>query len=83
MATHTRMHVYVTFANPFLVCDECGIGVERWHNEQACGCHGGYSLSPCGHVGVTSLCPSWSPVDGCRCAEHLGIVEHEPERQAA
>lgn len=66
--THTRTHVYVEFANPYLGCDECGYQVRRWHDDSACGCDAGAWNEPCGHnVDVTSVCPSWSPVDGCRC----------------
>lgn len=49
----------VAFANPYLKCDECGepcIAVKDNKNV------------PCGHqAGATSSCPSWGPVDGCKC----------------
>jgi hypothetical protein len=77
--THTRTHIYVSFANPYLRCDQCGQPVPRWHDDARCGCNGGFWNEPCGHVaGVTSVCPSWSPVDGCCCLEHLGYVPHGP-----
>lgn len=79
MGTRTRVHRYITFANPHLRCDQCGKRVPRHHDDDCCGCAGGFWNEPCGHEGgVTSACPSWSPVDGCRCLEQLGVVEHEP-----
>jgi hypothetical protein len=74
--SHTTTHTFTVerYANPFLVCTTCKqkvVGhivspehVENWTNY------------PCRHMGITSTCPSWSPVDGCRCLEHLGIVQH-------
>lgn len=76
--THTRTHVFVEFANPFLACDTCGQRVPKWHDPDRCGCgEEGWENRPCGHqAGVTSVCPSWGPVDGCLCAEILGEVPH-------
>lgn len=70
MTTHTRVHTHITFANPWLTCDECGFQVTGWHNPQPCGCTlRDWSNRPCGHsAGVTSICPSWGPVDDCSCA---------------
>lgn len=82
--THTRTHTFITFADPYLKCDRCGAWVERWHNNDACGCDDTWWNEPCGceRAGTTSACPSWGPVDGCRCAEILGRVEHEePPRE--
>ena len=75
---HTRTHVYVTVANPHLVCDLCRQPALRWHNDDKCGCDETFWNEPCGcqRAGVTSVCPSWSPVDGCQCKEHLGRVDH-------
>lgn len=68
MATHTRTHVYITFADPHLNCEVCGGSVRRYHDSERCGCEdSGMSNLPCGHIGVRSLCPSWGPVDGCTC----------------
>lgn len=79
MTTHTRTHVYVTLANPYLVCDLCRWSVPRWHNNTKCGCDETFWNDPCGHTaGITSVCPSWDPVDGCQCKEVLGSVEHPP-----
>ncbi|MGW7630502.1 hypothetical protein ACWGKO_16425 [Streptomyces griseoincarnatus] len=79
MRTHTRTHVYVTFANPYLVCNLCRQPAPRWHNNDKCGCTASCWLDPCGHTAeAVSVCPSWSPVDGCTCREVLGSVDHGP-----
>ncbi len=76
--SHTRTHVNVTFANPYLACDQCGQRVAQWHDPVKCGCgDSGWQNKPCGHqAGATSVCPSWGPVDGCTCVEHLGRRDH-------
>lgn len=76
--TYTRTHVQVTFANPYLTCDQCGLRAVGWHDDQRCGCNETSWNEPCGHdrAGVTSVCPSWGPVDGCLCREILGHVPH-------
>jgi hypothetical protein len=75
--TYTRTHVYTDLANPYLVCQLCRQPVPRWHNNNACGCDAPCWNEPCTHnAGITSVCPSWSPVDGCLCQEHLGAVDH-------
>lgn len=77
--THTRTHVYVSFANPYLVCDLCRQPVPRWHNHDKCGCDEPSWNDPCEHAfGIVDTCPSWSPVDGCQCKEALGSVDHGP-----
>lgn len=81
MRTHTRTHVLVTFADPHLICDECRQPVTGWHNADRCGagCDGPTFNVPCEHrAGVTTTCPSWGPVDGCRCLAQLGHVPHPP-----
>lgn len=69
--THTRTHVVVGFADPHLICDRCKRPVPAWHDPDRCGCgERGWQNQPCGHqAGVTSTCPSWGPVDGCRCRD--------------
>lgn len=75
--THTRVHVYVEFANPYLQCGRCRAWVTGWHNNDKCGCDAGCWNEPCGHPGeLVDACPSWSPVDGCTCREVLGATEH-------
>jgi hypothetical protein len=59
--TYTRTYTRITFANPFLRCDECGGGVDAMRSDTN-------ANLPCGHLGVTSECPSWGPVDGCTCS---------------
>lgn len=73
---HTSTHTFTTeqFADPHLVCTECGRHVEGYvvapgHPEDM-------ENWPCRHKWMANLCPSWSPVDGCQCLEHLGAVGH-------
>jgi hypothetical protein len=68
--SYTRVHTSVTFADPFLVCGDCGERAEGFHDPYRCGCEGTFHLKPCHHVAEpVSTCPSWSPVDGCRCPD--------------
>jgi hypothetical protein len=75
--TYTRTHVHIEFADPHLICLTCAKPVPSWHNEDECGCDAGWWNNPCEHkAGITTLCPSWGPVDGCRCTEpHVSSVE--------
>ena len=73
---HTSTHTYTVehFADPFKKCRVCDEWVDGYvvapeHDEEG-------ENWPCRHRGYDDLCPSWSPVDGCRCAEHLGFVDH-------
>jgi hypothetical protein len=78
--THTRTHVTISFADPYLRCDQCHQPVPAWHDNTKCGCDASFWNEPCEHkAGATSVCPSWSPVDGCTCATVLGSVEHDEE----
>jgi hypothetical protein len=66
----TSKHVQIGFANPFLICNECKEKVPYWHDPNRCGpkCNDPFYNFPCEHTAdVTSICPSWGPVDGCRC----------------
>lgn len=75
--THTRTHVQISFANPYLRCEQCHGWVTGWHDPEKCGCETFVVNAPCCcRSGVTSACPSWSPVDGCQCAQQLGTVDH-------
>jgi hypothetical protein len=71
----------VQFADPYKVCNECGgwvTGAVMLSTAQP-GRSGGGKLVvlPCEHErGYEDVCPSWSPVDGCQCEEHLGHVPH-------
>lgn len=71
--TRTRVHTRITHANPWLACEACRMPVMSWHNPDLCGCRQtGWQNLPCGHqAAATSLCWSWSPVDGCTC-----VLEH-------
>jgi hypothetical protein len=75
--THTRTHLAITPANPFLACAECGKRAEGFHDDR-CGCDIERPVNfPCEHYAAyDDLCPSWSPVDGCTCLAHLGYVPH-------
>lgn len=58
----------IDFADPYKTCDECAGWITGI---------GGEALVPCGHHATyTDQCPSWGPVDGCSCQEHLGYVSH-------
>lgn len=74
-------HRIIEFANPYLRCDECQAWVTGWHDGQQCSCKApGWYNAPCGHqAAITSVCPSWGPVDGCCCrslARVVGKVRH-------
>lgn len=36
--THTRTHVQIEFADPYLTCDQCRAWVTAWHDPSRCGC---------------------------------------------
>jgi hypothetical protein len=77
--THTRTHVYVSYANPYLRCMECGDWVSGWHDPEKCGCETLLVNTPCCcRLGVKGACPTWSPVDGCTCLP--GMHDQPPER---
>lgn len=60
----------MSYANPFLICELCGRQATDHKDNQNV---------PCGHhASIRSICPSWSPVDGCLCVLHLGHVPHQP-----
>jgi hypothetical protein len=76
--SHTTTHTFNVehFANPFLVCNTCKQTVTGYIvSSDPTGYWSGANY-PCRHIGITSTCPSWSPVDGCRCLEYLGVVQH-------
>ncbi len=80
MVTHTRTHVYTRFANPYLLCTMCREFVTGFHDPKRCDCDGDYYITPCKHRVYMDICPSWGPVDGCRCEESLGHRDH-PKRE--
>ncbi|MEU7170328.1 hypothetical protein ABZ949_02405 [Micromonospora tulbaghiae] len=75
MLTHTRTRTYTVshFANPYLACNTCGQRVAGFYPDRP-----GPSMHwPCGHTGEhRDLCPSWGPVDGCRCHDMPGGRHH-------
>lgn len=83
--THTRTHVTLTFANPYLVCRTCRVRVPAWHQPAACGpgCDRPARNIPCGHLGALSLCPTWTSRGGCRCEAEFGHVPHSDTTQEA
>jgi hypothetical protein len=69
--TRTRTHKATLFADPYKVCCQCGGWVDGFLDSAP------LILVPCEHdQDYDSVCPSWGPVDGCRCAESLGAVPH-------
>jgi hypothetical protein len=65
--THTVTGEEVTFADPFKICCECGGWVTGYIEFPDSA--GLPSLNaPCEHeADYRSICPSWGPVDGCKC----------------
>lgn len=60
------------FADPYKTCRDCGGWVTGVLDRP-----GPFVVLPCRHQsGYVNVCPSWSPVDGCRCLETLGSVRH-------
>lgn len=74
---HTRTHVHIRFANPYLKCLQCGGWVTGWHTPEICECDT-YTVNVpcCCRAAVSSVCPSWSPVDDCSCM--TGTHEEPP-----
>jgi hypothetical protein len=69
--THTFTYAVEYYANPHLVCQICDQRVVG--RVVAPGNKLDFANEPCQHLGVTSMCPSWGPVDGCECDP----VDHE------
>lgn len=66
----------MVWANPYMKCGACKAFVDGYDEMDN-------AMVPCGHiVNASSVCPSWGPVDGCSCLEHLGVINHEmrPEK---
>ena len=75
---HTSVYNTIEFADPFKQCVQCG----AWVDGVLCIEGSAWENLPCGHAAdYRSLCPSWSPVDGCCCAEHFGHVPHPVRNQ--
>lgn len=59
-----RTYTRILFADPNLTCTTCGETAEGYRQETL-------ALLPCGHHSAAlSGCPSWGPIDGCRCLGH-------------
>lgn len=73
--THVSTYNKVKYADHYVVCGACG-GWVTGHLNMPEG-HGIDLVMPCEHDrGSRDVCPSWGPVDGCQCQEHLGFVPH-------
>lgn len=74
--THTMVAAEVDFADPYKTCDSCGewiTGVIDFDGDPL-------MLAPCEHTSsYRDVCPSWGPVDGCKCppGEHPAPAGHE------
>lgn len=70
--THTQTFNAIHFADPFKQCLKCGGWVDGVLDKP-----GSTVVIPCEHESdYRDLCPSWSPVDGCCCADMFGSVDH-------
>ena len=71
--THTRTFAVVVYANPYNACDVCHRRAAGYYRDRP-----GPPLNwPCDdRGGFASVCPSWGPVDGCRCIESYGRRDH-------
>jgi len=77
--TATRTYTVERYADPFIRCDECGKRAEGFVVDPHPDSEIDGANWPCGHkAAADTVCPSWSPVNGCQCEEHLGKVEHDP-----
>lgn len=73
--TTTHTFTVVRYADPYLICTGCGERAEGYVH--APGHEEHFENWPCRHRAVIhSLCPSWSPVDGCRCIHVFNHVGH-------
>lgn len=74
--TFTRTHNAVRFADPYELCRQCGDWIDGFLN-----CEGPTIVIPCEHRSdYRDVCPSWGPVDGCRCEI---LVRHPMRRPRA
>ena len=68
--TYTRTVNTIDPASPYLICVQCGAWVDHFsHTGEG---QGPSRNQPCDHrADYANVCPSWSPVDGCNCMEHV------------
>lgn len=72
----TKPKQEVQFADPYKKCREC----KGWVDGAKTG-PGPLIVIPCEHTSdYEDLCPSWSPVDGCNCAEYNATHPENPIR---
>lgn len=72
--TAAAMPKLTVFADPYKKCEQC----QGWI-DGAFDVPGPLLLSPCEHrSGYRDVCPSWGPVDGCRCAEYNVTHQQDP-----
>lgn len=75
--THTRTHLTMDYANPYIICVECKQRVTGHHDDRCCDQIKGFLNFPCMHrASIDTVCPSWGPVDSCQCIKHLGYKPH-------
>ena len=76
--THTKTFNLIEFADPYKTCNMCGAWVDGVLDARK------PINMPCEHqTGYTDRCPSWGPVDGCQCVEHLGHRPHLERSQTS
>lgn len=72
--TYTRTFNTINFADPYKKCLQCGAWVDG-----ALDAPGPLILVPCEHQSdYRDVCPSWSPVDGCGCADYSSRHPEKP-----
>lgn len=69
--THTTTYNVTEFADPYKKCEKCNQWVDG-----ALDAPGPLIIVPCEHrSNYRDVCPSWGPVDGCRCK--AAGIEHD------
>lgn len=72
--THTRTHNTIDFADPYKKCLRCDAWIDGVLDTA-----GPTIVVPCEHQSsYRDVCPSWSPVDGCWCAEFTANHPDQP-----
>lgn len=72
--TYTQTFSVVSFADPYKQCTACGGWVDGVLDKP-----GPAVVVPCEHEGgYRDVCPSWSPVDGCGCADYTARYPDDP-----
>lgn len=62
------------FADPYKKCVTCGLWADGVFDVP-----GPIVVAPCGcRSNYLDVCPSWGPVDGCRCAEYNAEHPDDP-----